>query len=95
MLASGEFVRLIERCVISDALARRVYDEVMMALTPDCFVKPLLTASEEQRFAMLLPQAPGGRVVTFYFIKLFFEVLHPERLETSGRAMSPTASVGV
>jgi hypothetical protein len=87
-------VRLIEGQVITDDLAWAVYEAVIHRLSPDVFVKALLAVTEEQRYEMLLPTAADGRLVTFDFIKLFFEALHPERQQTGG-VVNATASIGV
>jgi len=95
-LPSGEMVHFIEKTVITDALARVVYEAAMAAWQPDIFVKSLLECdSDEIRFERLLPRVTGGRRVTFCFIKLFFEALHPERQCGVGHVARDAVSVGV
>ncbi len=90
----GEMVRLIQDAAITEELAQVVYGAVMNTLPADVFVKALLAYTEEQRYEMLLPVTIAGRLVTFAFIKLFFEALHPER-QWSGGVVNATASIGV
>lgn len=92
---AGETVYLIEGDLVDESMAWRLYSIAAAAWRPEIAVKLMLHPIETVRFDALLQRQPDGRRrLTFEFVKLCFEALHPD-WEHISPPTSALTSVGV
>jgi hypothetical protein len=93
---NGERFYLIENDLVPEPTARYLFAAAQAAWRPEIGVEIMHHPVEAVRFAELLPRQSDGRHrMTFEFIKLCFEALHPDWDTLRLNAPEDLSSVGV
>jgi hypothetical protein len=92
----GDRYYLIENDLVTTVQARHLFWVAQAAWRPEIGVKVMHHPVEAVRFAALLPKQSDGRHrLTFEFIKLCFEALHPDWESGGDSTTQDLSSVGV